>query len=56
MMHLRLLSFRAGDIFQSVGDYDRCRAKRARLYNRNTLDRVKPAGQSAYVMVQRKKG
>ena len=56
MMHLRLLSFRAGDIFQSVGDYDRCRAKRARLHNRNTLDRVKPAGQSAYVMVQRKKG
>jgi len=24
MLHLRRLSFRAGDIFQSVGDYDRC--------------------------------
>jgi hypothetical protein len=56
MMHLRLLSFRAGDIFQSVGDYDRCPAMRARLHNRRTRDRVKPAGQSARVMAQRKKG
>src|SRR5437899_11596263 len=38
MLHLRLLSFRAGDIFQSVGDYDRCRAMRARLHNRHTFD------------------
>jgi len=45
MLHLRLLSFRAGDIFESVGDYDRCLAMRARMHNRRTLDRVKPAGQ-----------
>ena len=39
MLHLRRLSFRAGDIFQSVGDYDRCLAISARLHNRHTLDR-----------------
>jgi len=38
MLHVRLLSFRAGDIFQSVGDYDRCLAMRARLHNRHTFD------------------
>ena len=56
MLHLRLLSFRAGDIFQLVGDYDRCLAMRARLHNRRTLDTVKPAGRSARVMAQHKKG
>jgi hypothetical protein len=56
MLHLRLLSFRAGDIFQLVGDYDRCLAMRARLHNGRSLDRVKPAGRSARVMAQHKKG